>query len=148
MQSIDGLAGGQEDGRPVDWFYYVNGIEAPQGGAATNVLPGDHIWWDRHDWSQTEDVPAVVGSFPEPFLNGIEGKRLPVRLECESVAGYACRTINQRLLALGVPAAISAPAPAKGRRRCGCSSATGPHIESDPEAARSCRGRVRAASTR
>ncbi len=135
VQSIDGLAGGQEDGRPVDWFYYVNGIEAPQGGAATNVLPGDHIWWDRHDWSQTEDVPAVVGSFPEPFLNGIEGKRLPVRLECESVAGYACRTINQRLLALGVPAAISAPGSSEGPQTLRVLVGDWTHIESDPEAA-------------
>src|SRR5689334_13655203 len=25
VQSIDGLAGGREDTKPVDWFYYVNG---------------------------------------------------------------------------------------------------------------------------
>ncbi len=108
VQSIDGLAGGQEGGEPVDWFYYVNGVEAPQGAAATNVHPGDHIWWDRHDWSQTDDVPAVVGSFPEPFLNGLNGKRLPVRVECAVVAGVACRTVLQRLGVLGVPAAVAA----------------------------------------
>jgi len=108
VESIDGLSGGQEGGQPVDWFYYVNGVEAPQGAAATNVHPGDHIWWDRHDWSQTDDVPAVVGSFPEPFLNGLEGKRLPVRVECADATGYACRTVTARLRALGVPAAIAA----------------------------------------
>jgi hypothetical protein len=108
VQSIDGLAGGQEAGRPVDWFYYVNGVEAPKGAAATNVHPGDHIWWDRHDWSQTNDVPAVVGSFPEPFLNGIDGKRLPVRVECAVVQGDPCRTVTARLRAIGAPAAIAA----------------------------------------
>ena len=108
MQSIDGLSGGQEGGHPLDWFYYVNGVEADKGAAATNVHPGDHIWWDRHDWSQTDNVPAVVGSFPEPFLNGIGGKRLPVRVECAAVSGYACRTVTARLRALGVPAAIAA----------------------------------------
>ncbi len=108
VQSISGLSGGQEGGEPVDWFYYVNGVEAPQGAAATNVHPGDHIWWDRHDWSQTEDVPAVVGSFPEPFLNGLNGKRLPVRVECAVVSGGACRTVLRRLGALGVPAAVAA----------------------------------------
>ena len=108
VQSIDGLSGGQEGGQPIDWFYYVNGVEAPEGAATRNVHPGDHIWWDRHDWSQTEDVPAVVGSFPEPFLNGIKGKRLPVRVECADVGGYACRTVAARLRALGVPAAIAA----------------------------------------
>ncbi len=69
--------------------------------------PGDHIWWDRHDWSQTEHIPAVVGSFPEPFLNGIDGKRLPVRIECAVVRGYACRTVAERLRALDIPAAIA-----------------------------------------
>ena len=108
LQSVDGLSGGQEAGRPVDWFYFVNGVEATTGAAATTVHPGDHIWWDRHDWSQTETVPAVVGSFPEPFLNGIEGKRLPVRIECSAVGAYACRTVTARLRALGVPAAIAA----------------------------------------
>jgi len=108
VQSIDGLSGGQEGGRPIDWFYYVNGVEASKGAAATNVHRGDHIWWDLHDWSQTDDVPAVVGSFPEPFLNGLGGKRLPVRVECVSVAGRACRSVTERLGGLGVPAAIAA----------------------------------------
>ncbi|TMK26641.1 MAG: DUF4430 domain-containing protein [Actinobacteria bacterium] len=107
VQSIDGVAGGQEAGQPVDWFYYVNGIQAGKGAATTKVHPGDRIWWDHHDWSQTQDVPAVVGSFPEPFLNGVDGKRLPVRVECAEVAGYACRTVAARFRELGVPAGIS-----------------------------------------
>jgi Domain of unknown function (DUF4430) len=108
VESVDGLAGGEAGGQPRDWFYYVNGVEASKGATATNVHPGDHIWWDLHDWSQSESVPAVVGSFPEPFLNGIGGKRLPVRIECAVVPGYACRTVTARLRALGVPAAIAA----------------------------------------
>ena len=108
VQSIDGVAGGHERGRAVDWFYYVNGIEAPKGAASTNLHSGDHVWWDRHDWSQTDHVPAVVGSFPEPFLNGTEGKRLPVRVECTSVGGRACRAVTATLRASGVPAPVSA----------------------------------------
>jgi Domain of unknown function (DUF4430) len=109
VESVDGLSGGQEvGGDPVDWFYYVNGIEAPKGAAATNVHSGDHVWWDLHDWSQTDDVPAVVGSFPEPFLNGVEGKRLPVRVECAAAQSDPCRTVIARLRALGVPAAVAA----------------------------------------
>jgi hypothetical protein len=107
VQSVDTLGGGQEAGKPVDWFYYVNGVEASKGAAATNVHPGDHIWWDRHDWSQTDHIPAVVGSFPEPFLNGIEGKRLPVRIECAVVSGHACRAVAERMRALEIPAAIA-----------------------------------------
>jgi hypothetical protein len=37
-------------------------------------------------------------------MNGIEGKRLPVRVQCASLAGYACRTVLARLHAVGVPA--------------------------------------------
>ena len=99
VEGIDGLAGGQEAGHPVDWFYYVNGVEAPKGAAATNVHAGDHIWWDRHDWSQTDSVPAVVGSFPEPFLNGIEGRRLPVRIECAVLLSWAGSLVVQMLSA-------------------------------------------------
>jgi hypothetical protein len=108
VEGIDGISSGQEAGQSLDWFYYVNGVEAPRGAAATAVNPGDHVWWDLHDWSQAEKVPAVVGSFPEPFLNGIEGKRLPVRIECSAASGYACRTVIARLRALGVPAAVAA----------------------------------------
>ncbi|HEY4996671.1 MAG TPA: DUF4430 domain-containing protein, partial [Solirubrobacteraceae bacterium] len=107
VQSIDGLAGGQEAARPVDWFYYDNGVQASKGAAATNVERGDHIWWDRHDWSQTNDVPAVVGSFPEPFLNGLEGKRFPVRVECAQISGAACTAVRAKLRSLGVPAAAA-----------------------------------------
>lgn len=107
VQVIRGLAGGQEGGRPVAWFYYVNGVQVPSRAAATSVHPGDHIWWDRHDWSQTEEIPAVVGSFPEPFLNGIAGRRLPVRVECAVVGSPACATVAARLRAAGAPAAIA-----------------------------------------
>jgi Domain of unknown function (DUF4430) len=111
VQSVDGSSGGDAGGQPRDWFYYVNGVQAPQGAAATNVHPGDHIWWDLHDWSETDSVPAVVGSFPEPFLNGIDGKRLPVRIECASVSSTPCQTVSSRLRALGVPAALAAIGP-------------------------------------
>jgi hypothetical protein len=108
VEGIDGVSGGQEDGQPLNWFYYVNGVEAPKGASATDVHPGDHIWWDLHNWSQAEKIPAVVGSFPEPFLNGYEGTRLPIRIECAPAATSACATVTTRLRALGVPAAIAA----------------------------------------
>jgi hypothetical protein len=108
VQSVDGVAGGREGGQPVDWFYYVNGVEAAKGAASTQVHPGDYVWWDRHDWSQTDDVPAVVGSFPQPFLNGLDGKRLPVRVECAEVGGEACKTVTRQLRDQGVPAGVSA----------------------------------------
>ncbi len=106
VQSIDGLSGGSQAGEPIDWFYYVNGVEAPVGAANTNVHSGDRVWWDLHDWSQTEDVPAVVGSFPEPFLHGNQGKQVGV--ECAQPSSSACKSVASRLRALGVPVVLEA----------------------------------------
>ena len=106
VQSIDGVAGGRSGGQPVDWFYYVNGIEASRGAAATSLRGGDRVWWDRHDWSAAMRVPAVVGSFPEPFLHGIDGRRLPVRIECATPGSDPCRQVSKRLASYKVPAAI------------------------------------------
>jgi len=108
VEGVNGISGGRERGAPVDWFYYVNGVEANKGAAATNVHSGDRIWWDRHNWSQTYSIPAVVGSYPQPFLSGYDGRRYPVRIGCASVTSTACRTVTARLRALGVPAAIAA----------------------------------------
>ncbi|HEY2631023.1 MAG TPA: DUF4430 domain-containing protein [Solirubrobacteraceae bacterium] len=108
VQGIDGSQGGTQAGAPWDWFFYVNGVEATKGAADTTVHAGDRVWWDLHDWSQTEDVPAVVGSFPEPFLAGIAGKRYPVRVECPDPSAPSCRTVLGRLRKMGVPAALSA----------------------------------------
>jgi hypothetical protein len=108
VESVDGRSGGTTGGEPSDWFYYVNGVEAPKGAAETNVQAGDRIWWDLHDWGQTDEIPAVVGSYPEPFVNGIEGKRYPLREECAEPSGAACVTVRKRLSALGVPVALAA----------------------------------------
>jgi len=134
VQSIGALAGGRQDGQPADWFYYVNGVQAERGAAATNVHPGDRVWWDWHDWSQTEDVPAVVGSFPEPFLNGLEGKRLPIRIECEAAAGAACATVAERLRRLGIPAALATPGSSSGTGTLRVLVGTWARVKADPAA--------------
>jgi hypothetical protein len=105
VQAIDGLAGGRRDGRPLDWFYYVNGVEADEGAAATKLHDGDQVWWDRHDWGVTPDVKAVVGSFPEPFEHGVDGRRLPVRVECVEPRGAPCDRVTRQLTDRGIPAA-------------------------------------------
>jgi hypothetical protein len=105
VQSIDGIAGGRRGARPLDWFYYVNGVEASEGANATRVHPGDRVWWDRHDWGAAMRIPAVVGSFPTPFVAGIGGRRLPVRIECVDPRSAPCDQVGRRLTDLGVPAA-------------------------------------------
>jgi len=101
VEAIDGLSGSSAGGQ-VDWFYYVNGIEAGVGAAALRLHPGDRVWWDRHDWGAAMRVPAVVGSFPQPFRSGSGGKRFPVRIDCAQVGGAACTTVQDRLRAAGV----------------------------------------------
>jgi hypothetical protein len=102
VDSIDGLAPG---GSRSDWFYYVNGVQAPKGPATTTVHPGDRIWWDLHNWAATHSIPAVVGSFPEPFIHGIAGKRYPVTIECASDVSAACQRVGNELARDHVPAA-------------------------------------------
>jgi hypothetical protein len=106
VQSINGLAGDATAAEPTDWFYYVNGVQATMGASATNVNAGDRIWWDHHDWSATESIPAVVGSYPAPFVGGIGGKRYPVTEICTTPSSSACTTITARLRAEGVPVAL------------------------------------------
>ena len=106
VQSIEGLQG--SDTRKQDWFYYVNGIAASDGAAAHKVAPGDRIWWDFHDWSATIRVPAVVGSYPEPFVSGTGGKRLPVRVDCADGSRRICDEVSKRLQEAGVKAAPQA----------------------------------------
>ena len=102
VQAINGVAGGRRGGRPVDWFFYVNGIEASEGAAARELEPGDDVWWDHHDWGATMRVPAVVGAFPEPFVSGLGGKKFAVRIGCAAGADDVCDEVEQRLKAEGV----------------------------------------------
>ena len=101
VQSIDGYAGASS----VAWFYYINGIQARQGAATTLVHKGDRIWWDLHDWRATDSIPAVVGSYPEPFVHGVGGKRFPTTLECGSGVAAACKRVTVALSARHVPIA-------------------------------------------
>ena len=103
VDAIDGVAGA---GR-LAWSLYVNGIRSDDdggGAAAVEVHGGDRLWWDLHD----ADIPAVVGSFPEPFLHGSGGRRLPVRVECDDPRAGPCDVVARKLIALGVPAGRSA----------------------------------------
>jgi hypothetical protein len=108
IQAIDELAGGREDGRAVDWFYYVNGIESEEGAGSRELHDGDRVWWDWHDWGEAMRIPAVVGSYPEPFVSGIKGERLPVRLDCAPAADRECDEISDRLINAGVENASKA----------------------------------------
>lgn len=68
VHSIDGRAGSLDTGE--DWLYFVNGVEADVGAAEWTLRDGDVAWWDFRRWRAYANVPAVVGSWPEPFVHG------------------------------------------------------------------------------
>jgi len=76
VQSIEGIKGSLDDRR--DWFWFVNGLEGDRSAAEYRLHDGDVEWWDYRSWANGRDhVPVVVGAFPEPFLHGYGGRRLP-----------------------------------------------------------------------
>jgi hypothetical protein len=97
VQEINGIRSGESNGRRRDWFYYVNGIEEDVGAAEHEVRRGDRVWWDYRDWTTAMRVPAVVGSFPEPFIHGSDGKSFPVRIDCARGADETCNELADRL---------------------------------------------------
>jgi hypothetical protein len=50
----------------------------------------------------------VVGSFPEPFLHGAEGKRFPIRIDCGQDDPKVCSAVSDRLEAAGIAPSTSA----------------------------------------
>lgn len=101
VESIDGLESAGAGG-VTDWFYFVNGIEASVGAADFALNPGDVVQWDYREWEAAMRVPAIVGAYPEPFLHGSRGERIPVRVECEDEAAPACEEVKDRLADAGV----------------------------------------------
>ena len=127
VQEIEGVAGGREGGRRVDWFYYVNGIEASVGAGERKVSAGDRIWWDHHDWSSAQRDPRRGGLVP---------RAVPRRQRGAQAAG-AARVPQRR--GQGVRRGRGAPrrrrghatrgarcsSSRRGARCCGCWSARG-----------------------
>jgi Domain of unknown function (DUF4430) len=101
VQSVEGIEGDTSDGRASDWFFYVNGVESEVGAADYKLHGGYRVWWDYRDWTAAMRVPAVVGSYPEPFLHGYDGKRHPVAVSCLG-DGRACATVRKALREAGV----------------------------------------------
>jgi hypothetical protein len=103
VQSIDGLAGGQRGGRPVDWFFYVDGVLSERGAAQVRVADGDAVWWDHHDWgSGPGSGSAVVGAFPAPFTSR-------AALACIPASAPACATTRTALTRAGARVESVAP---------------------------------------
>lgn len=86
---------------------FVNGIAADKPAAKLKLHGADRVWLDQHAGVVATKVSAVVGSFPEPFLHGVDGKRLPVRVECDDPRSGPCAAVAEKLVSLGVVAGRS-----------------------------------------
>jgi hypothetical protein len=108
VTAIDGVEGGERGGRYFDWLFYVNGVESSVGAAAYDLHGGEAIWWDYRDWTSALHVPAVVGSWPHPFVGGYEGREHPVAVVCMG-GGPACGEVRSRLGGAGAKLAAGSP---------------------------------------
>ena len=102
VEAIDGLKGGGPGGMRA-WFFFVNGVESEVGAAEYELSPGDRVQWDYRSWAAAMRVPAIVGAFPEPFLNGLNGERRPVRVECDDAESDPCHAAKDALDRVHVP---------------------------------------------
>ncbi len=109
VQSIEGIEAARRGGGAFDWLFYVNGVESTVGAADYPLRGGERIWWDYRDWSAALRVPAVVGSWPQPFVDGYDGERRAVRIECRG-GGEACEVVQSRLEKAGAPVSTGSPA--------------------------------------
>ncbi len=109
VHAIEGVEEAERVGHPYDWFFYVDGVESPVGAAEYALEGGERIWWDYRDWLAVNHVPAVVGSWPAPFVGGYEGEPHPVAVECQG-EGEACARVRRALREAGAAVASGSPA--------------------------------------
>jgi hypothetical protein len=64
--AIDGVASAPQR----DWFYFVDGVPPSRSAVEVRLGKGDNLWWDYRSWRDPNEVQAVVGAFPQPFLRG------------------------------------------------------------------------------
>lgn len=113
------------DGRAAEggatWSFWVNGVSLRSGGLLKNqdvnlqqppvvetpqtakVYNGDTIWFDLRPNAKVGTPRGVVGTFPEPFLHGAEGKRWPLRVECAAPREQACRQVRDAMTRYEIP---------------------------------------------
>jgi hypothetical protein len=107
VRAVDGV---EEHGNRA-WFYYVNGYLADRSAADYRLQAGDVEWWDYRSWRDPAQDPVVIGAFPQPFLNGYDGKRRPaVVVSSDPRARVVARRLRARVLPTGAKAALDANA--------------------------------------
>lgn len=70
VKSINKISPSKINGFDNYWFYYINGVAADVGADKYILSPGDKVYWDYHPWVNDVFIYAIVGAYPEPFVNG------------------------------------------------------------------------------
>jgi hypothetical protein len=97
---FEGLRG---DPQSVYWMYYVNGFMSKWFASGYVMRPGDVMHWDFHDVSGAHHgSTAIIGSSPEPFVHGFEGKVRPTVVVYANDFGEEAEAIAGRLRDLEV----------------------------------------------
>jgi hypothetical protein len=104
VNAINGLSSEFEgsNGQKNDWFYYMNSLSCNMGAADYNVNPGDIEHWDFRDWGYYQMTPAIIGDFPQPFLDGYRGTVYPTTIVYEPVYGDEANSLMELLEKAGV----------------------------------------------
>jgi hypothetical protein len=75
-----------------DWFYFVDGVPPSRSAVEVRLHGGDNLWWDYRSWRNPNEVQAVVGAFPQPFLRGPA-----VVVGTGTIAGKLARIVHGRV---------------------------------------------------
>jgi hypothetical protein len=86
----------------LDWLYYINGISLNLGAKDYTLRDGDIEHWDLRDWSYQQIIPAIIGAFPQPFLNGVKGEVRPTVVAYDASFAEEARVLKAKLDGWGV----------------------------------------------
>jgi hypothetical protein len=104
VSSINGISSEYEGASKnrKDWFFYINGIASSLGANDYILKDGDIEHWDFRDWSYQPSVPAIIGTFPQPFRNGYQDKLKPTVVVYEEPFLEEALSVADKLKELGV----------------------------------------------
>lgn len=98
VQAINGIKNTSKEA----WFYYINGFLVNVGASAYQLQDGDVEQWDFHPYAGTMFIDALIGHFPQPFLNGYGGKLYPTVIVYQPGFESQAEALKDKLEELGV----------------------------------------------
>lgn len=101
VKAIEGLE--SQEASHLDWLYYINGISLNMGAKDYILQDGDVEHWDFRDWSYRPMIPAIIGAFPQPFLNGVRGEAKPTAVVYDQPFADEAEVLKEKLEGWGAP---------------------------------------------